>query len=683
MGSIEPYPPCFQPIGELTKTTFDELTLNTYFVGTVVFVKLLTLPIRGIPLVLAGEDEHGTMRRLQFYNQSLFEDPNILFPEGRIIAIKEPFYKSSPHDYEYIRVDHPSNIMILRQTADIIPASMRLDIEDSIISAAEWKSGGNEAVLAEDYLEAINCYSQALLAIRSPEEESLRAVILRNRAQMFIDLGFYDDAKVDALASLKIQPGYNKTLYRAARACYELDQYEECQEYLQQLLNVDPTEPKGLKDMSRVQTRLREQETGKYDFKHMTEQVVSRTRGLDHANFTRRVAVKDSEKHGRGLFTTEAVKAGDLLLVEKAFGTVTDEAGKQQSNTSDPLPCQNAVLLSELVQKAYRTPSLLGPLLHLYAGPTPNGDTKEDIVDGRPVFDTFRLADVINYNVFGFDYMSSDNAPGRYSRKKSYPKYKSATGVWLTASYTNHSCSYNAMRAFIGNIMIVRATRDLAAGEEVTMTYVGTDDPVLARRNSLRDTWGFDCYCALCKLEMKSLGPFERKRAELLGRIKYVSFEDPVEVTDEGILRIRNMAHQIENLYDKNIFVPGQPRVELSKVLVDIASMNAIRGNITEVKLYSRKAMEYLGFKIEVDDNDRMTVDRTNSITKTHCITACIHMASTYDSKAVMLQAIRLAKQFYKICYGEDDTFTEKYQHETPDGALEFLDKLSAEDSGS
>ena len=44
-------------------------------------------------------------------------------------------------------------------------------------------------------------------------------------------------------------------------------------------------------------------------------------------------------------------------------------------------------------------------------------------------------------------------------------------GVWPTASYINHSCRKSATRAFIGDVMIVRATRGIPTGSEVTFRY--------------------------------------------------------------------------------------------------------------------------------------------------------------------------------------------------------------------
>lgn len=42
-----------------------------------------------------------------------------------------------------------------------------------------------------------------------------------------------------------------------------------------------------------------------------------------------------------------------------------------------------------------------------------------------------------------------------------------ASGVWILASYINHSCLGNCCRSFIGAMQIVRATEDLPPGTEL------------------------------------------------------------------------------------------------------------------------------------------------------------------------------------------------------------------------
>ena len=42
-----------------------------------------------------------------------------------------------------------------------------------------------------------------------------------------------------------------------------------------------------------------------------------------------------------------------------------------------------------------------------------------------------------------------------------------ATGIWLLASLVNHSGVANCIRSFVGDMQIIRATKDLAANTEL------------------------------------------------------------------------------------------------------------------------------------------------------------------------------------------------------------------------
>jgi hypothetical protein len=89
--------------------------------------------------------------------------------------------------------------------------------------------------------------------------------------------------------------------------------------------------------------------------------------------------------------------------------------------------------------------------------------------------------------------MESDTAAN-----KSNEQFHSC-GVWHLASYINHSCLSNARPSFIGDMMVVHATRDLAPNTEVTLWYKSP-----FTRESEGDTldlghWGFKCDCAMCR----------------------------------------------------------------------------------------------------------------------------------------------------------------------------------------
>lgn len=74
-------------------------------------------------------------------------------------------------------------------------------------------------------------------------------------------------------------------------------------------------------------------------------------------------------------------------------------------------------------------------------------------------------------------------------------------GVWPSASYFNHNCDPNTDKERVGRTWVFRAKRDITAGEEICISYLGKDMGILREeRNALlKKTWGFDCICQRCR----------------------------------------------------------------------------------------------------------------------------------------------------------------------------------------
>jgi hypothetical protein len=76
-------------------------------------------------------------------------------------------------------------------------------------------------------------------------------------------------------------------------------------------------------------------------------------------------------------------------------------------------------------------------------------------------------------------------------------------GIWITGSLFNHSCYPNASQSFIANMMLVRATRNISAGEQLFIQYirVGMVNTYDERQELFQQKWGFRCQCEICKVE--------------------------------------------------------------------------------------------------------------------------------------------------------------------------------------
>jgi SET and MYND domain-containing protein len=71
----------------------------------------------------------------------------------------------------------------------------------------------------------------------------------------------------------------------------------------------------------------------------------------------------------------------------------------------------------------------------------------------------------------------------------------------VVTAMINHSCDPNAHVFFEGDQLRVRSLKDIAAGEEITISYVPPMLNVANRKILLDHMFFFDCYCESCEPE--------------------------------------------------------------------------------------------------------------------------------------------------------------------------------------
>ena len=87
------------------------------------------------------------------------------------------------------------------------------------------------------------------------------------------------------------------------------------------------------------------------------------------------------------------------------------------------------------------------------------------------------------------------------------------TGLYLLGSAFNHSCRPSAAFSNVGRALEVRALRSIAAGEEVTVSYVDAGLPLAQRRQLLMEQFCFECRCEKCAAEERG-----EEAAAIVGR---------------------------------------------------------------------------------------------------------------------------------------------------------------------
>ena len=186
----------------------------------------------------------------------------------------------------------------------------------------------------------------------------------------------------------------------------------------------------------------------------------------------------------------------------------------------------DSCLPSQVVQFLYDNPSVAGPFFDLYSGDLdPPNRIVHANAEGGPIIDSFTVSAILDHNAF-----KPENAAHLVENPQTAARAKdpcSDAGIWVRASYLNHSCTANVLRACIGDFMILRAVRAVRKGEELLHSYVPTLNELPDRDKSL-GKFGFTCLCELCEVQratseqeierrqkaVKSFQKFERQGRE-------------------------------------------------------------------------------------------------------------------------------------------------------------------------
>lgn len=604
----------------LETVSLRDLKLETHHRGRVLIVKTFCEPKRIVSIMSAVEDQNGDVARIALYNITSSKPIDKVLPKDVFLAIKEPYYTPTIDGGVLIRIDHPSDLSQLDSNSRLIPSNM-MPVKMPKVSPTEMREKGNAAFKRHDWQEAVDCYSAALGSKQL--DEDLRRTLHCNRSQARINLGHYELAIQDALAAT-IQGNSlsdenkslnGKSLYRAARAAYELGEFTMAEGFFSRVLESSPENKDALGQLERTENRLREQRTGEYDLTAMTN---SATRGhtiLDHASFLSNTTVASAGDHGRGLFATKHLAPGEIIMVEKAFYahfkrsllrkdmTADLKAGILRHNT-------NAERMYEITDKILHNPKQASQFLDLYDGGKFQNKTVK-FVDGMVTVDTFRALAINDLNGFGCpDIKSSESAQNVEPAEGVDAK---PTGVWLRASRANHSCIPNSHHSFIGDMMVIRATRSIKVGEEIRIGYRTPEYSYPERKQSL-SYYGFDCDCPLCEAEKYVPPQVLSKRARLIDEFDHlpplvIAAGSTPALPPDRVKILEHLMAQLEETYPEATY-RQLPRLDCVRLALELCAIHDTKEENTKRAL---RALRDLGYFVNVK-GDGVTIDRSAAV---------------------------------------------------------------------
>ncbi|UKZ86806.1 uncharacterized protein TrAFT101_002631 [Trichoderma asperellum] len=666
------YPPCTLPLSSLVPIHLRDLTLETQHRGRVLILRAFCEPNVIVAIQNAVEDERGDVDRLAIYNLPPTAEANAVLPQGAIVAIKEPYYKRTADGGLFVRVDHPTDFVLLKPGNSIIPRALAPRTKKLKQSAIGLKEEGNAKFKRGDFQVAVEIYSDALEACGlDAGDDELRQDLRRNRAAANLRLGRFELAIKDALASMistedaseAVKRVNIKALYRAGKAAYEMQDFAQAKRCFGQALELDGAHKESRDEFFRTVKRISEQENGGYDFSMMAKSATAQHYQLDHASFMRRVKVGPAEGRGRGLFATEVLKPGDIVFVEKAFYVAHPDQGDisvlLNVNTDRVSLGTHSLRLQGIVEKITWNPTLANKYTDLFDGGKFGNDKEFKVVDGRVAVDTFRVQSIAELNGFGCPRVKSGDKEQRETEKTDLDQ---STGIWLQASYSNHSCLPNATRAFIGDMMVVRAARDIPAGGEIFMGYGALEKPFAERQKRLKNSYGFECDCDLCRAEAKVQKATMDKRARLCKEID--SFLSANEVTNRNQFtfsaakkaRAKKLLGEIRETYPKAHF-ERLPRPDCLHINFWVARTSG--GNPQQALGKFLDVLRDSGYFVSIQGTN-VTIDRKAAIGYSAAIHAAMYasqclMAVGNHGAASALEA--LGREIFTAQTGADEGF--------------------------
>ena len=230
----------------------------------------------------------------------------------------------------------------------------------------------------------------------------------------------------------------------------------------------------------------------------------------------------------------------------------------------------------------------------------------------------------------------------------------SSSGVWLKASYINHSCLPMVRRSFVGDMMVFRAQQNIPANTELKFGYISGLEEYKTRQEALRK-YGFDCECPVCEAEKNTSEEAMEKRYSCVKQTQ--GLFEAGDITD---LRVYNdLIDEIESTY------ANPPTLEYRRALISPLT-NLITGCLesdlpSEVPPLTYRLLHALGFEFTVTDTS-FTVQRWGFLID-DVVVSLVDLRDAYQilNPRLVGNVEGVAKKIYLIMCGEEGSWEGLY----------------------
>ena len=208
------------------------------------------------------------------------------------------------------------------------------------------------------------------------------------------------------------------------------------------------------------------------------------------------IAILDLRDKGKGLVALSDIAMSSLLLISRPAVTITGPPGAHLET-------------DDLAQAIMDSSKKRLALSFLFDGSTTrNNESMPSLTQMAHLDDSSEalatdldVRALVRYNAFGEPY----GDPAAWSTRGQGQDFCSFLGLWPAFALINHSCRPNASTMVLSSkeelMMLVRAGREIKAGEEISIAYSDVCKPLAERRSHLMAVYGFECRCGRCQRE--------------------------------------------------------------------------------------------------------------------------------------------------------------------------------------
>ncbi|GLJ21791.1 hypothetical protein SUGI_0406760 [Cryptomeria japonica] len=508
--------PCVEQ--SLQQITAKKFQIGHHHEGRVLFGTLCAEAHRIVVITTVLEDDCGNGVQIAIYNVPLSiwrtTDVRKLYSKGARVAVKEPYFKRADDGLLTVCVDNPNNIGILgvpQEDALLVDLLQLRGEGNKCFRDSKWEDAIEFYTTCIDmvlFLQNIWCsYTLGSSNIRQGVEETL-LYSYSNRAEARLKLKDFLTAVEDCDKALDLDSEHIKSLWRKGRGLHALGEFNLACECFERALQHSPTTT----DMESLYHNSKKfndhNREGMFDLSTYFSNGCRPEDVPVVSNYIGSVVIKRSSTkssvHGLGLFATENIDVGDILVVDNSIAFKCIESTKPRTpGTLSILKVSvdevREDLQAKVVSSAESSPRVLQQLNYL-------AQNEIEV----PSMDLFHINNNSwkNYGVcvrkegFALDeddvmkIMESVTCNIQHFAARDIKRF----GLWVLPYFINHSCFPNSNCMVVGEAMFIIAGRKIAAGEEITVSYFLNLLP-LKEREFICSLKGFHCDCKRCVLE--------------------------------------------------------------------------------------------------------------------------------------------------------------------------------------